>query len=151
MRYIDNAVLEVCHRAQEGGDIDSNIALYQVTEYELVGYPPTLRFLRQSGTMGLGDASRFACSLSFSFGECVSVISSEPVENPHYEWWYAGTLWRVGLVPPPEMKDKPGLEAPPDRGLVEESGEAAEDRRRRDAEKSRKVELYRRERAGYAV
>jgi hypothetical protein len=28
-----------------------------------------------------------AASLSYTFGEYVSVISSDPVENPYYEWW----------------------------------------------------------------
>ena len=132
-------------------DITSDTALFQVTEYEQVGYPPTLHFLRQSGTMGLIDAARFAASLSFSFGEYVSVISSDPIENPYYEWWYAGALWRVGRVPPPDMRDKLGLEAPPERGIVEESVEVAEDKRRRNAEKSRKIEMYRGKRAGHGA
>ena len=116
-----------------------------------MGYPRTLRFLRQSGTMGLGDASRFAASLSYSFGEYVSVISSDPVENPYYEWWSGGVLWQVGRVPPPEMRDRLGLEAPPERGIVEITAEIAEDRRRLEAERSRKVEMARSRRAGHGA
>jgi hypothetical protein len=52
----------------------------------------------------------------------------------------AGRTWFT----PPGIRDKLGLEGPPVRGIVEESAEAAEESRRRDAEKSRKVELYRR-------
>jgi hypothetical protein len=98
--------------------------------------------------MGLSDASRFAASLSYTFGEYVSVISSDPVENPYYEWWCTGVLWQVGRVPPPEMRDNLGLETPPERGIVEISAEMAENKRRLEAERSRKVEMYRSKRAG---
>jgi len=125
--------------APRGVDIESNIELYQITEYEQVGYPPTLRFLHQSGTMGLRDASRFAAALSYSLGEYVSVISSDPGEYPYYEWWYAGALWRIGAVPPPDITENIGLVDVPERALVEESAEAAEDRRRRAAQKSTKM------------
>ena len=114
-----------------------------------MGYPRTLRFLRQSGTMGLVDASRFAASLSYSFGEYVSVIASDPVENPYYEWWYGGVLWQVGRVLPLDMCDNLGLEAPPARGIVEISAEMAEDKRRLEAERSRKIEMFRSRRAGH--
>jgi hypothetical protein len=137
--------------APKGGDIASEIALYQITEYEQVGYPPTLRFLHQSGTLGLRDASRFAAAISYALGEYVSVISSDPVDNPYYEWWYAGALWRVGCVPPPEMRDNLGLESPPERGIVEMSAEMAEDRRRLEAERSRKVEMARSRTAGHGA
>ena len=99
----------------------------------------------------MGDASRFAASLSYTFGEYVSVISSDPVENPYYEWWYGGVLWQVGRVPPPEMKDKLGLEAPPERGIVEISAEMVEDRQRLETERSRKVEMARSRRAGHGA
>jgi hypothetical protein len=98
--------------------------------------------------MGLRDASRFAAALSYSLGEYVSVISSDPIEHPYYEWWYAGALWRIGAVPPPEKPELGGLSDPPQRGIVEESAEAAEDRQRRAAEKSRKIATCRRS-AGY--
>jgi hypothetical protein len=101
--------------------------------------------------MGLSDATRFAASLSYSFGEYVSVISSDPVENPYYEWWYAGALWRVGRIPAPDMRDKHGIEAPPERGIVEISAEMVEDRRRLEAERARKIEMYRSRGAGHGA
>ena len=97
----------------------------------------------------MGDASRFAASLSSTFGEYVSVISSDPVENPYYEWWCGGVLWQVGRVSPPEMRDRLGLETPPDREIVEITAEIAEDRRRPQAEKTRKVDMARSRRAGH--
>ena len=145
------AVPEKSDTAPRGVDIESDTPLFQITEYEQVGYPRTLRFLHQSGTMGLRDASRFAAALSYSLGEYVSVISSDPAENPYYEWWYSGFLWQVGCVPPPGMRDNLGLEAPPERGIVEMSAEMAEDRRRLEAERLRKVEMYRSQRAGHGA
>jgi hypothetical protein len=73
-----------------------SFALFQITQYEQVGYPPTLRFIYQSGTMGLRDASLFAGALSYVKGAYVSVIAADPIEEPYYEWWYAGVLWGVG-------------------------------------------------------
>ena len=97
--------------------------------------------------MGLRDASRYAAALSYSMGEYVSVISSGPVENPYYEWWYAGALWRIGRVPLPERSENCGLTDVPERGLVEETAEAAEDRQRRAVEKSRKIAMLRQDAA----
>jgi hypothetical protein len=91
----------------------------------------------------LGDASRFAASLSYTFGEYVSVISSDPPRKSILRVVVWGVLWQVGRVPPPDMRDKLGLEAPPERGIVEESVEAAEDKRRRAAEKTREIAVYR--------
>jgi hypothetical protein len=72
------AVPEKSDTAPRGVDIESDTALLQITEYEQTGYPRSLRFPRRSGTMGLGDALGFAVSLSYSFGEYVSLISSDP-------------------------------------------------------------------------
>ncbi len=82
-----------------------SFALFQITEYEQVGYPPTLRFIYQSGTMGLRDASLFAGALSFARGEYVSVIATDPFEEPYYEWWFAGVLWSTGRVPPINVRE----------------------------------------------
>jgi len=97
--------------------------------------------------MGLRDASRYAAALSYSMGEYVSVISAGSVENPYYEWWYAGALWRIGRVPLPEGSENCGLTDVPERGLVEETAESAEDRQRRAVEKSRKIAMLRQDAA----
>jgi hypothetical protein len=101
--------------------------------------------------MGLGDASRLAASLSCTFGEYVSVISSDLAENPYYEWWCGGVLWQVGRVPPPEMRVKLGLDAPSERGIVEINTDMAEDSRRLEAERSRRVEMARNRRTRYGA
>jgi hypothetical protein len=112
-------------------------AQFQITEYEQVGNPPTLRFLYQSAAMRFRDASRFAAALSYAMGAYVSVIASEPNEEAYYEWWFAGALWQVGLVPRERLENS-GLTEVPQRELVEESAEMAEDKRRRSVEKSKR-------------
>lgn len=131
------AVHEACGITPKMQDVAGKTPRFQITEYEQVGYPSTLRFRYQSGTMGLRDASRYAAALSYAMGEYVSVIAADPIEEPYYEWWYAGTLWRIGLVPPPRPEES-GLTEVAEREIVEEGAEAAEDRRLRSVERSRR-------------
>jgi hypothetical protein len=81
---MEHAVPEGSGTIPRSADIASNAVLFQITEYEQVGYPPTLRFRYQSGPMGLRDASRYAAALSYAMGEFVSVIATEPNEETYY-------------------------------------------------------------------
>ena len=103
--------------------------LFQITEYEQVGYPPTLKFNYQSGPMRFRDASKYAAALSFALGGYVSVIAVDPKEEPRYEWWYGGALWRVGFQNS-QWESGTALKGVPTRGTVEMRKEVAEKRRR---------------------
>jgi len=50
--------------------------------------------------MGFRDASRYAAALSCALAEYISVIATDPIEEPYYEWWHAGTLWVTGHAAP---------------------------------------------------
>jgi hypothetical protein len=111
--------------------------LFQITEYEQVGYPPTLKFNYQSGPMRFRDASKYAAALSFALGGYVSVIAVNPKEEPRYEWWYGGALWRVGFEDS-QWERGLALTEVPTRGVVEMREDVAEKRRRYASRTSRR-------------
>jgi hypothetical protein len=112
--------------------------LFQITEYEQVGYPPTLKFSYQSGPMRFRDASKYAAALSFALGGYVSVIAVNPKEEPRYEWWYSGALWRVGFEDT-QWGTGFALTEVPTRGVVEMRADVTE-KRRKDATPTRRRE-----------
>jgi hypothetical protein len=76
-------------------------AQFRITEYvgPSVGEQDAIRPVYHSLPMCLRDASGFAAALSYARGAYVHVVPDVP-EETYREWWYAGSIWREGNVPP---------------------------------------------------